>query len=542
MNQSNIFRTVDALAGAGKTFRAIRWALREAAVDQRKTVFVFKSIELIHQAFADMSALKSQKRLSVPITKIHSSDLAGKQMVGSVGKSIIDHLEQTSQSHGEILMITEVAFLDLQHWPKRYLWTCICDEIPEIVPSIKKNLPENHHLLTQHIQLIPAGDKYSEIGFSVGGKAALKRIAENKSGDEVNAVLQSMAKRIINPIYQNFVLTSQFNGVLNQTGEQLELFSLLQPSVFGTGSTRVISTDCGDAEIKDSFANVIIMGAGFGRSLMAKIWLGLDVRFEPHEEISENLRYTEHTCGPRLTINFVFERDWSKSFGDNLSEINGAAVSNFDVLKLACNLVFQERAFVYLVNKDRELETHDAFNPNAEKLPNSPWGLNSYQTIHNAAILAALNPTNAHLGFLDHLCQDSDAVRDALFHSQTYQAVMRSSLRDLSCNEPVQVVVPDRKSAIALAGFFPDCKFEKLDMGLQETKLKQLGRPALDEPKDPKLSQRETRQRRRALDKQIKKVMAGEPVDQAKLEQFQRECKQNNQHLIRLLQVIEENR
>jgi hypothetical protein len=241
-------------------------------------------------------------------------------------------------------------------------------------------------------------------------------------------------------------------------------------------------------------------------------------------------------------IHFVFETDWSKNFGIQDSELGGSVVSNFDALTQASQLVFDDQAFVYLVNKDREHEVQNAFHPNAEKLSNSPWGLNSYQTIHNAAILAALNPTNAHLGFLDHLCQDSDAVRDALFHSQTYQAVMRSSLRDLSCNEPVQVVVPDRKSAKALAGYFPDCKFRKLDMGLQETKLKQLGRPALDHPKDPKLSQRETRQRRRALDKQIKKVMAGEPVDQAKLEQFQRECKQNNPRLLRLLQVMEENR
>lgn len=273
MNQSNIFHTVDALAGGGKTFRAIRWALRKAAFDQRKTVFVFKSIKLIHQAYADAVEVMTQKGWPVPITKIHSDDRARQQVVGSVGKSIIDHLEQTSQSHGEILMITEAAFLDLQHWPKRYLWTCICDEIPDIVPSIKKNLPENHHLLTQHIQLILAGDKYSEIGFSVGGKAALKRIAENKSGDEVNAVLSSMAKRIISPKYQNFVLTKQFNGVVNQTGgtksKQLELFSLLQPSVFGTGSTRTISMETGDDQITDSFVDVVIMGAGFGLSLMA---------------------------------------------------------------------------------------------------------------------------------------------------------------------------------------------------------------------------------------------------------------------------------
>lgn len=216
-------------------------------------------------------------------------------------------------------------------------------------------------------------------------------------------------------------------------------------------------------------------------------------------------------------------------------------VSNFDALKLACTLVFEDRSFVYLVNKDRELDVKHTFNPKSEKLPNSPWGLNSYQTVHNAAILAALNPTTAHLGFLDHLCQGSDAVRDALFHSQTYQTVMRTSLRDLSCSEPVQVVVPDRKSAKALAEYFPGYKIQKLDMDLHETQPKQRGRPALEQPKDPKLSQRETRKRRRVLDKLTIQVMEGKLVDQAVLKQLQTDCPPNNMRLKHLLQLIDDN-
>ena len=124
------------------------------------------------------------------------------------------------------------------------------------IPSIKKNLPENHHLLTQHIRLLPAGKKYSEIGFSVEGKATLTKIAENRSGDEVNDVLSSMAKRIIRSTYQNFVLTEQFNGVMNPTSDtqpqQLEMFSLLQPNVFGDGSMRTIRTERGEEKIKES--------------------------------------------------------------------------------------------------------------------------------------------------------------------------------------------------------------------------------------------------------------------------------------------------
>lgn len=59
----------------------------------------------------------------------------------------------------------------------------ICDEIPEVAPSIKANLPDNHHLLTQYVQLKPSDDKYSEINFVPGGKQALMNIAENSNDD-----------------------------------------------------------------------------------------------------------------------------------------------------------------------------------------------------------------------------------------------------------------------------------------------------------------------------------------------------------------------
>ncbi|MEP4125334.1 MAG: hypothetical protein ABJL98_11520 [Lentilitoribacter sp.] len=542
MNHPKLFHTVNAFAGSGKTYKALRWFLTEAMIHQRKTVIVFKSTKLIDQAHADAVAFAAQKQWPIPITAIHSDISPVRRKQISVGDMIQKHLLNAKADQGELLMITEVAFLNLLHWPKRYQWTCICDEIPQIAPTIKKNLPENHHLLTQHMRFIPDGEKYSRVECATGSKTALTAIAENPSRDEVNTVLAPYAQRLIHPNYDNYVLNDQLQRLLDQQGDpksrQLELLSLLSPSVFGTGDHRTaLGADNGEKFI-DAFEDVIIMGAGFDISLMANIWLGFDVEFKPHEELTKGLRYSQHTCGDRLTIKYVFETAWSKRFSDATSELNGVETTNLDVLKQACIQVFDDDEFVFLANNDNAEDAKHYFGNKAKQLPNAPWGLNDYQHIHNVAILSALNPTPAHLGFLNHLCQSPQAVRDALFHSNVYQAVMRSSLRNLEATEPVCAVVPDHNVAKALAGYFPGSRVEKMQLVLKETDPKKVGRPIKAEKIPNSKSTSDSKKRKRWMDKQIKQVKLGKPVDPAKLLECERACQPSNSTLIKLKQAI----
>lgn len=219
MNHPKSIYTVNAFAGSGKTFRALRWSLTEALIHQRKTVMVFKSTKLIDQAHADAVAFAAEKQWKLPITAIHSDLLHIRRSKTSVGTLIQQHLQDAQVDQGELLMITEAAFLNLLHWPKRYQWTCICDEIPQVDPTIKKNLPENHHLLTQHLKFVPQGEKYSKVEIAVGSKCALTDIAENPSRDEVNQVLAPFAQRLINPNYNSWVLNDQLQRLLNQQGD-----------------------------------------------------------------------------------------------------------------------------------------------------------------------------------------------------------------------------------------------------------------------------------------------------------------------------------
>lgn len=482
MNHPKLFHTVNAFAGSGKTYKALRWSLTEAMIHQRKTMMVFKSTKLIDQAHADAVGFASEKQWPIPIKAIHSDVALVRQRQTSVGTLIQQHLLDAKTNQGELLMITEAAFLNLLHWPKRYQWTCICDEIPQIDPTIKKNLPENHHLLTQHLSFVPDGEHYSRAEIAVGSKTTLTDIAENPSRDDVNEVLAPFAQRLIHPNYSSYVLNDQLQRLLNQQGDpksrQLELFSLLLPSVFGTGEKRDVLGATNGEKIIDAFDDVIIMGAGFDKSLLAHIWKGFDVEFRPHEELTKGLRYSQHICGDRLTIKYVFETNWSKRFAGATSELDGVAARNLDVLQQACIKAFGDDEFAFLANNDSDEDAKRHFGTQAQQLPNAPWGLNDFQHIHNVAILSALNPTPAHLGFLKHLLKDAQGVRDALFHSNVYQAVMRCSLRNLDATDPVCAVVPDRNAAKALASYFPDSRIEKLQLNLNEAPPKKLVHPS----------------------------------------------------------------
>ncbi len=543
MQPTRHIHAVDAPAGSGKTYQTLHWALSKAALNKQKSVFVFKSIELLQQAQADANEWNRKANWDVPIHALHSQLF---QHIGrrvGVGSRIIEHLQNAIVGQGEILMITEAAFLTLQHWPNRWMWCCICDEIPAIAPAHKLNIPDNYRMLTDHIELANEQGEYSQVTPTKEGRAVLLRYAENPSLDQISDVLSSLARHIISPSFETYVNPKQYlrlkAGNAEPGAKQLEAFSLLHPSVFGDGTLREFQNPAGHTEtVRDEFAQVIIMGAGFEQSLLGLIWPQLNLKFEPLPEISTALRYTQHSCGDRLTINFVFETDWSKSFRGKTSKVNNVEQSNLNTLLDGIDQVFTG-PFVYLVNKDTEKTvSHRLENADGKQLPNAPWGLNAFQHIHNVAILSALNPTTAHLKFFAYMGLQGDAIREALFHSQIYQAVMRCSLRNPAATEPVRVLVPDRKSAEALAYAFPGSDVQKLPLDIVETPAMPTGRPKLAEPKSKSLNRSEMRKRDRAMDKEIKRIQEGGVVDRQLLEQFESECRGDNQRLIQLQALV----
>jgi reverse gyrase len=93
-----IIKTVDALAGSGKTFAAGKYSARTARVGH-KTLFVQPTKELITETINGIR----QHSPDIRMTAIHSDTTE------HVVASIVQHTKDASQHQGEILFITHAS-------------------------------------------------------------------------------------------------------------------------------------------------------------------------------------------------------------------------------------------------------------------------------------------------------------------------------------------------------------------------------------------------------------------------------------------------
>ncbi|SCA56570.1 hypothetical protein MTBPR1_220003 [Candidatus Terasakiella magnetica] len=80
-------KIVDALAGSGKTYQAIRWAAKKAHYNRENTVIVFKSKALIEEAWNSLKDAQSSLKSKVPALRIDQDHL-GNNQDGTPNKSV----------------------------------------------------------------------------------------------------------------------------------------------------------------------------------------------------------------------------------------------------------------------------------------------------------------------------------------------------------------------------------------------------------------------------------------------------------------------
>ena len=290
-----------------------------------------------------------------------------------------------------------------------------------------------------------------------GDIGLLEEIANNRGRDQVNALFQEFAAKLASHKWDMFVLNEQWarfhNGQV--TDGKLLIFGLI------------------DAAIFDGFATTTIMSANLERTVAYQHLVEHGHEFRVHKGITSKLRYSGHTNGNLLTVHYAIEDgNWSKHKRDKEIAIAGETCSVNDLIISAALHLFGDDEFVWLANKD--IEDQDPFGGHGVKLPHTPHGLNSFSHIHNAAVLAALNPSPALYAFLDEVAHlDSNEVRQAVYHESAYQAAGRISTRNPADHTPKRVVVADRAAADALALLYPGASVMRLpfaDLIPQSTK------------------------------------------------------------------------
>jgi hypothetical protein len=416
--------------GSGKTTAAIEFAGYGAQAGE-KFVIAQPSINLINQSLRQFR----RKWPNVAVRAIHS------ETTSNVAREISNHTKASSS--GEVLFITHVALAQSIYWHRRPEWHLIIDEAPQVFCHAEFTLPARYDVLLPALEIVQHNVRYSRV--LPGDASLLCDIAENRGRDQVNALFQEFAAKVVSDQWDMFVLNEQWERFQSGriTDGNLLVFGLINTGIFGGfTSTTIIS-----ANLEHTAAYQYLVQRGYN--------------LRPHAALTSKLRFHGHANGDLLAIYYAVEGNWSKHKRDKLIEVTGEKFSVNDLIVCGALDLFGDAQFVWLANKD--IEGADPFGGRGIKLPHTPHGLNNFQHIHNAAVVAALNPSPALYAFLDEVAHlNSDEVRRAVYHEAAYQAAGRISTRNLTDRSPKHVVVADRDAAETLAALYPGASLMRL--------------------------------------------------------------------------------
>ncbi len=275
---------------------------------------------------------------------------------------------------------------------------------------------------------------------------SMKTIACNKHGDDVLKLFGPLVHRVTSQDWEVYVNQGHYERLVRgeKNDATLTTLSVLRPSVF------------------NGFKQVVVASACMEETMFYRLFTAQGVNMKPVKgKLAKDLRYHQHEHGDRITIFYASSEAWSKRYRDKLvDDGQGGTVKFLTRIKNAVGRLFGAEPFLWMGNKDLG-ETFFP-QPGAEKLPNTPHGLNSFQGFHNVVVLSALNPPPQHFHFMETYSIDGDEVRAAHYKSAVYQAIMRCSIRNPKDETPKQVVVMDRDTAEWLADLFPGAKVEPL--------------------------------------------------------------------------------
>lgn len=276
---------------------------------------------------------------------------------------------------------------------------------------------------------------------------SLRKIARNTNGDDVLAQFGSLANRIVSDDWLVYAQQAQFERLIRGEAEggALDTFALLRPPAF------------------DGFREVVVASACVRETMFYRVFAAQGADLQPAPaRLGRQLRYDQHAHGERIMIYYAGEEAWSKRFRDKLIEnaASGRPTKLINEVKRCVLALFGPDPFLWMGNNDL---ADDFFGiAGAERLPNTPHGLNSYQGTHNVVVLSALNPPPAHFHFLASHGISGDEVRTGHYRTAVYQAVMRCSIRNPDDAHPKHLVVMDRDTAEWLAHLFPGSRVEVL--------------------------------------------------------------------------------
>lgn len=151
-----IIYELDTPAGSGKTRACARYADRLARGGQ-KVLFVQPTKHLITKTVAEeLQPLDP----TYSVTALHG-DVGPKD--ASVISAVVAHFEDAVRDRGEVLFITHACFLRLPYIERKRDWFLVMDEVPQVDQFEELRLPDTHHFITPHLEIVPVGAIYARL-------------------------------------------------------------------------------------------------------------------------------------------------------------------------------------------------------------------------------------------------------------------------------------------------------------------------------------------------------------------------------------------
>ncbi|MCK2056635.1 DEAD/DEAH box helicase family protein [Methylobacterium sp. 37f] len=439
---------LNAYCGAGKTFEVARYANEQA---QRGN-----NVLIVQPTKALIAETVKTTFPACGIPRSLYTEITGNTHPNAVNAALRHHLSSSLRT-GEILLITHQTFFSIGYFPHKSDWIIVIDEVPQVDVSFVMNLPETHKLLTDHIAIVDRSHTLYHRVEEQTGTLKLSNYAKNPLGDDVAKLFADFAKVITSPSWSTYVLASNYNRLVEDTGDhqsrQLLAFGLRSPTVL------------------DVFKKVVVAAACFTDSLMYLLWKewkdpDIAVVFTDITD-SFNLRYTTHNNGHLVDIYYGITGRWSKTAQ---ADVDADGITSLSAITNAAAVLIGTESYAWFANADVPTPLGKC-----DRLPNVSHGLNTFQHINHVIAVSALNPTPAHFNFLKEFAGiDADIVQTAMTRQAIYQAICRTSIRDITNLDRKIWVVPDRKTAEWLQQIFVGAAIHDLGLGITKA---DAGRP-----------------------------------------------------------------
>ncbi len=260
--------------------------------------------------------------------------------------------------------------------------------------------------------------------------------------------LKAIATNILNPMYRTLMTKAAFEKLESLKDSEFRssfsIVSILRPETLA------------------GFKSVTHLSAHFLLTEYALIMQAQGVKFT---DITPKDTPSTYKNSHRLKLHYFIDRNWTKTLSDYVDE---DGKTNIDKAVGWVEQLSDGSPFIFNAHTDSR---EDIDKLDSATLVKATHGQNNLRDQTKAAFLGIRNVKPQVEQAIKHLGIERDNIDTARTVLTGYQFFMRTDLRNLNSEKPIDLYCCDLRMVQFMKTMFPDAEVIKHDIGIQETKL-----------------------------------------------------------------------